>query len=187
MSDDMYGVVKGTYFCGMERTEELNDRISDRNIPSASLEPQFSMRPVSTKYSIMPIVNPSPPVSVPIKSEPVYNTANVFNPGTAQAPWSGFASQINEESKLRNQFFALQKCEQSEFVPSSNSDLYNSNVPVPVPVPVSGSASAPAENCVQQPFPGLFQEQTFGNFNPNTCSVGKNFFDNCTRQQLKQT
>ena len=179
MSNDMYGVVKGTYFCGMERTEELNDRISDRNIPSASLEPQFSMRPVSTKYSIMPIVNPSPSVSTPIKSEPVYNTANVFNPGTAQAPWSGFASQINEESKLRNQFFALQRCEQSEFVPSSNSDLYNSNVPVP--------NSASAETCVQQPFPDLFQEQTFGSFNPNTCSVGKNFFDNCTRQQLKQT
>ena len=176
----MYGVVKGTYFCGMERTEELNDRISDRNIPSASLEPQFSMRPVSTKYSIMPIVNPSPSVSTPIKSEPVYNTANVFNPGTAQAPWSGFASQINEESKLRNQFFALQKCEQANYVPSTNSDMYK--------VKVSGRKEKEIFSSLvesgSKALGSIYVDPHLAPFNPNTFNMGKKLFNNHTRQQV---
>ena len=38
---------------------------------------------------------------------------------------------------------------------------------------------------IQQPFPDLFTEQAFNNFNPNSCNIGGNVFSNCTRQQLK--
>ena len=53
---------------------------------------------------------------MPIKCEPIFNPANTFNPGTANAPWSGFSTNINTESQLRNQFFALQRNDQAEYI-----------------------------------------------------------------------
>ena len=101
---------------------------------------------------------------------PTYNIQQTFNPGTASAPWGGYSSHVNDESRLRNQFFAIQKCEKSEYVPPSTSDLYNYKI-----------NSQP----VHQPFPKLFEEQQFNKFNPNVCNLGKNLFDNSTRVQLK--
>ena len=166
----LYGVIDGVYYCGNERTEELSRRMAERNIPSAPLQPQFGIRPVSTKYEMMPIFDRRAKATVPIKRQPTFNPEVTFNPGSANAPWSGFASNIHKESQLRNQFFALQKCEQSNYVPSSTSDMYN--------VHVSGRQE-------QQPFPNLFSEPELAPFNPNECNIGGNLFDNCTRQQLK--
>ena len=53
----MFGVVNQLYICNQQRSRELNDRITIRNVPSAPLQPQYSMRPVLTKYSIMPILD----------------------------------------------------------------------------------------------------------------------------------
>ena len=106
-SGKMYGVVNGVYQCQQERTSELDDRIYDRLWPSAPLQPQYSTRPVSTKYALMPIVDQRVKPKVALGNYPIYNTTHVFNPGTAQAPWSGFSTNINTESRLRNQFFAL--------------------------------------------------------------------------------
>jgi hypothetical protein len=137
------------------------------------LQPYLSVRPVMTKYSIMPIVDPRAPIKTPLVQQPVYNTNEVFNPGNAQAPWSGFATNINTESELRNQIYALQSCSQSVYVPSSNSDLYKFNFK-------NNSSN------VQQPFPGLFQNEHFNSFNPNPENIGQGLFQNCTRQQLKE-
>ena len=169
----MYGVVDGVYYCNQERTEELSRRMAARNIPSSPLQPQFDFRPVSTKYDMMGIIDRRPKSSVALHAYPEYNIAKTFNPGTAVAPWSGFASEVDDESRLRNEFFALQKCEQSEYVPSTKSDLYNTTVDAGIQEP--------------QPFPDLFREQDFEPFNPNTCNTGRMFFDNCTRQQIKDT
>ena len=170
----MYGVVDGVYVCNSERANELNNRISQRNIPSQALEPAFSLRPVSTKYAIMPIVDQRAPANMPLLKYPKYNLEKVFNPGNAQAPWNGFASQINTESALRNQFFALQKADQAYFIPSSNSSLYTSNM-AQLPDP-PGHA-------------GLFKEENFNYFNPNPQIeiVGNNVFNNNTRVQIKNT
>jgi len=165
----MYGVINGAYYCNMERDMELSNRIAERNVPSRPLQPSFSIRPVSTKYALLPIFDRRAKPTVAIEQEPVYNVKTVFNPGTAQAPWSGFASNINDESSLRGQFFALQNCEQSEYVPSSNSDMYM--------VEAVGRQE-------QQQFPGLFQEEQFAPFNPNTCNLGHDLFHNSTRVQL---
>ena len=167
----MQGVVDGVFICQQERTEQLNQRISRRNIPSGPLQPQYSMRPVSTKYALMPIVDQRVKPTVPLKSYSVYNTKQTFNPGNAQAPWSGFSMNVNTESKLRNQFFALQKCEQAEFVPDSRSSLYNPYV----------------TNLTQhqQPFPQLFEPPDFEPFNPNTLDLGGNLLNNHTRIQLQ--
>jgi hypothetical protein len=154
--------------------KSINDRIYDRNIPSQMLQPYLSVRPVLTKYSMMPIVDPRAlqDMTVPLVKQPVYNQHNVFNPGTG-APWSGYASNVNTESDLRNQIFALQKCSQSVYVPSSNSDLYNFTF-------------TNKSTVVNQPFPDLFKNQVFNSYNPNTEGIANGIFQNCTRQQLKE-
>jgi len=172
MSDKMYGVVEGLYYTNLERTEELSKRMYNRNIPSSTLQPQFSMRAVATKYDLMPVLDRHAPSSVPIKTEPTYNIGKVFNPGTAQAPWSGFAANVNNESQLRNQFFALQKSAQATYIPPSTSDMYQNEV-------YGGSIQQ------QQPFPYLFTAPDLDAFNPNTYGIASNTFSNHTRQQLK--
>jgi len=169
-NEKMHGVVTGYFRCNEERDEELNNRISDRNIPSTTLQPQYSIRPVATKYGYMPILDQYKKVDTPLKSYTQYSTSQVFNPGNSKAPWSGFSNNVNVESTLRNQFFALQKCEQSEFVPSSNSDLYKTTVDF---------------KPVEQSHPLLFDKPEFTPFNPNTLNLGNNLFNNHTRYDIK--
>ena len=166
----MNGVINGVYYCNNERVDELNERIASRNIPSQKLQTQFDVRPVSTKYAMMPILDRRAVPTVHIEKMPNYNLETTFNPGTAQSPWSGFASNVNKESQLRNQFFALQKADQAAYIPPTTSDMYK--------VEVTGRP-------VNQPFPDLFTTQTFSPFNPNTCNLGGNLFNNCIRQQIK--
>ena len=160
--------------CASQITNSINKRISDRNIPSSILQPYLSVRPVMTKYSIMPIVDPRKPIQVPMEQLPTFSPHTTFNPGNTQSPWSGFASSINTESDLRNQIFALQKCSQSVYVPESSSDLYH----VSFQPEKSGNQ--------YQPFPGLFQNESFSSFNPNpySASVGNELFNNNTRVQI---
>ena len=174
MTDKLYGVIDGVYFCGDDHVQELNERISARNVPSSSIRPaQIHTRAVSTKYAVMPILDQRQKATVPLNKYPTFNGKTTFTPGVERnGPWSGFATNVNVESSLRNQFFALQKCEQSAYVPSSNSDMYN--------VTVSGRN-------VEQPFPELFTTPQMEPFNPNTCNIGNRIFDNCTRQQVKNT
>ena len=163
------GVIKGGYICNIERTQELSDRMYQRNVPPHQLRPQFSMRPVPTKYATMPILDQRPIPKVPINNVPNYEVSKQFNPGNTTSPWDGFARNVNEESRLKNMFFGLQNCEQSIYVPSSKSDLYNER-------PVQ---TKPVEN----PFPYLSQREQFDSFNPNTCNIGNNVFNNFTRVQ----
>ena len=159
---------------GSYRTEELNERVSNRNIPSGPLQPQFDIRPLSTKYSMMPIFDRRPIPTVSINVLPAYNISNTFNPGNAQAaaPWAGFANNINDESRLRNQFFALQRgAAQSCYIPSKYSDMYEVNV--------IGNEQ------VTQPYPGLFEKCSFDSFNPCPKDNGISLFENHTRYQVK--
>lgn len=168
----MYGVVDGMYYTHLDRTEELSKRMYNRNIPSGSLQAQFSIRPVSSKYDLLPIFDRRPPATVTIKPAPTYNVQNIFNPGTAQAPWSGFSANINDESQLRNQFFALQNAGHSTYIPPTTSDMYQTNV-------YAGSTIQ------EQPFPFLFSTPALEPFNPNTHDIARSNFSNHTRQQIK--
>jgi hypothetical protein len=152
--------------------QETNTRIYNRNIPSQTLQPYIDVRPVMTKYSYFPIVDPRKQTTVPLINTPTYNVHTVFNPGNSQSPWNGFASNINTESELRNQIFALQKCSQSVYVPSSKSDLYNYKF-----------------KTEKQPNPHelLFEKDSFSSFNPNPNDniIGVNMFNNSTRSQVR--
>ena len=154
-----------------EIQDSINNRICDRNRPSKPLQPYLDVRPVMTKYSILPIVDPRAKINVPMEQQPVYSPEKVFNPGSSQGPWSGYASAINTESELRNQIYALQSCPQATYVPSSKSDLYEYNL-------YNGSTNIGE-------FQGLFKEEKFEKFNPNTENIANELFNNYTRQDIR--
>ncbi len=161
--------------CVADIHNTTNMRIYDRNIPSQMLQQYVSVRPVMTKYSYLPIVDPRKELNVKMEQMPTFNPHTIFNPGNTQSPWSGFASNINKESELRNQIFALQKCSQSVYVPNSNSDLYKWDF------------KPDSSNLLTQPHELLFSKFNFNDFNPNpnTNVVGTNMFLNPTRAQMR--
>jgi hypothetical protein len=148
----------------------MNTRTYVRNIPSQPLQPYLEARPVLTKYSIMPIVDPRREIKTPLNQQATYNPSQIFNPGLG--PWSGFASNINKESDLRRQIFATQECSQATYVPESTSSLYN----------VHWNSRQ-----VTQPFPDLFKKEEWGptELNADPKVMGVSLFNNPTRQQLK--
>jgi hypothetical protein len=155
--------------------QQTNTRIYDRNIPSQMLQPYLDVRPEMTKYSHLPIVDPRKELDVRLKQMPTYNSNAVFNPGNTKSPWSGFSSNVNLESELRNQVFALQKCDQAVYVPSSNSDLYKHSF-------------TPTKSAQPQTHSLLFEKNSFCDFDPNPDSriVGSGIFYNSTRTQVKE-
>jgi len=154
-----------------------NERIYQRNIPSAPLQPYMNVRPLNSKYTKLPIVEPRQlKYSVPLEHYPVYSPAKVFNPGDATAPFGGYAAAVNIESELKGQIYALQKCSQATYVPKSNSDLYENSY-------VSQSTWIPAG---ADRHDLLFKTENFDKFNPNMYSavVGIQPWGNATRAQM---
>jgi len=150
---------------------QTNHRIYNRNIPSQPLQAYLNIRPVMTKYSILPIVDPRVSISVPMTTLPTYSPEKIFNPGNTISPWSGFASNVNIESQLRNQIYPLNKCNDDVYVPNSNSDLYN--------------LSFNTNSNVKQEFEGLFHKEIFNKFNPNPSNLSQCPFNNSTRVAIK--
>lgn len=154
--------------------DENNSRIYNRNLPTFTLEPYLSFIPIATKYNKIENHNKKREYDLNvnnIENRASYNQHMMFNPGS-KAPWKGYSENINDESILRNQLYALQKCNQSEYVPSSNSDLYKYNLSV---------------TQVKQTHPLLFKNEEFEKFNPNqnTNTVGNSLFMNYTRNQIR--
>lgn len=164
--------INGFYRCNEYRVEELNSRIFERNIPSSSLQMTFSPRPEKTRQVLFPTLNcHHSAIEQPIFIQPTFNPETTFNPGTS-APYSGFASQIDTESQLKDIFMPSQKwCAQTEYVPNSNSDLYKSRIKKTKNIPSKHSL--------------LFKTPQFNSFNPNPCGLGKQLLYNHTRQQVK--
>lgn len=150
---------------------KMNQEQYERNIPSAPLQPYLDVRPVSTKYSLLPIVDPRKKVNVPMAVQPTFHPDVTFNPGNAGAPWSGYASAVNVESELKNQVFALQHCDRSAYVPSSSSDLYQ------VRMPISGT--------IHQPHNLLFKQEKFNYCDPTPDYINNSMFYNSTRCDLR--
>ena len=159
------------------RQDLMNTRIQSRHFPDHALEPNFSARPVSTKYNwfAASAKNSVPEPKVRIQPQLEHIVEYNFNPATRNGPFKTYARNIDTETILRNQTMALQKGSQHVYVPSSNSDLYNVSV-----------VSRPSE----QPYPHLFQTPTFTHsVHPNLtnagASIGKDRFHNNTRVQLR--
>lgn len=170
-NDKLYGIVNGVYYCNMDKQNEINEKIYERNIPSLPLQPQYGIRPIGTKFNTLPIISSHKKTNISCNNYSEFNINNTFNPGNSTAPWSGFSSNINVESTLRNQFFGIQKCLQKEYIPSSQSELYHSKIPL------------------NQRYIGpnnlLFEELEFNGFDPEPSNMEKQFYHNHTRQQVK--
>jgi hypothetical protein len=177
-NNKILGVPEGVYYGQNERVDELNARINTRHFPDSPLEPNFDPRSIPTKYSVFPIINRRKPINEPVIPYLDYNQKINFNPGTHRAPPSGFLNNIDTETILRNQTFALQRGgEQGIYVPSSQSDLYKVTVPL-------GSNNEP------QPHPDLFNKPQFNQtLHPNVQGnkIGSNKLFNHTRTQLRGT
>ena len=171
-NQEILGVPKYALYGQEDRVEELNKRIGSKNNIEKKLEPNFDLRPTSTKYDHFPVLDKQP---TPKKQDyETYKLSNQFYNGNARAPPSGYFSNIDLESNLRNQHFALQKgASQSVYVPTSESDMYKVKVPY-----------IPSE----QPHPTLFTQQKFSaelHENLQNNKIGVDTFHNHTRTQLR--
>ena len=160
----MEGVIKpdGYYLCQQDRTSELNERIFSRTQSNRVPNVYFSPRPVSTKYSIMPISDPEVESTVRIELRQPYNTTSSYLTGASvnggaggKGPWDGFAHNVNDESVLQNRFVALTKCQQGVYIPNEKSDLYegknlvvNNNAPKHGLLFEGGSLKTKNYNCL---------------------------------------
>ena len=169
LTDDLYNVTLHNF----EAHNSMNNSLANRNFPSNNLGMNFSFRPENTKYTLMPTYNHSIESSVPINTSEIYDVSSTFFPGTRKPHFYGFATNVDKESTLRNQFFALQKGDRSRYIPDSTSDLYENNI-------------ENLANNVDLTNTLLFEETKFADFNPNLSnSIGHELFYNSTRVQLK--
>ena len=153
------------------RTENINNLIYDRYRPSIILPPKFDIRPVSTKYSYMPIFDRR---GIPTVSLSMNDLQNTLVPGvSSHGPWDGFASHINTESQLRSQYYKLQRGYNC-FIPSSNSELYNYNIQPTIP------------SQIVQPHQLLFENiEPISDNTPIKHTSGM-FFNTSTRYEFKE-
>ena len=106
-------------------TNQINNSILERTLAYGNLDVLLSPRSEPTKY-VFPCNVINPPCQKKVLH---YHNTETFNPGTSGA-WSGYATNVHTECLLRNQLYALQKFPQANYVPNSNSELYNSNIPL---------------------------------------------------------
>lgn len=174
----MYGVAKGVRICNTERLTELNSRIYDRNLPSNTLQSNFDPRPVKTRQVLFPAIDCHAPSSTPIEIQQTYDQEQNFNPGSS-APYSGWATNIDDESKVKALFRTTQKwAPQNSYIPGTQSDMFVQNKNV-------GKTSFEQTKRTLGSHELLFKKENLGNFNPNKCNLGMDRFNNHTRQQTK--
>ena len=182
-SHDMYKISNGISYKNVERLEELNERIHDRIVPerNVKLHTNFDVRSVPTRncflFPILDLKTSSKIVNQDVNQGDQYNIEENFAPIQTKGPFINFVRNVDKESHLRNQIYALQHgAEQSVYVPSSKSDLYNTSVPL-------------SSKYVEQPFTGLFERNsnfvtTQSDFVDNL-SIGRDTFNNNTKVQLR--
>ena len=149
-----------------------NERIYDRFQPSSPLRPYYQPRAEQTRYTKFATHTEPVVSSVPLLVPPTYSPSKVFYPANREAPWDGFAKNIDIESDMRNQFYGIQQCGQATYVPNSGSDLYTLK-----------SFTLPDHPNVQK-HPFLFEKPEHALFNPNVNNTSNATFNNSTRHDM---
>jgi hypothetical protein len=159
----------------LERLQEIDQRISSRFVPDRPLPPNFDPRPVMTKYTLFPMVDNRMPATIPI--QPNYyapSPSNFVPPVMRLGPVAGFQRNVDVETDLRNQVYALQKnVDATAYVPASTSDLYRVT-----PVHGVGTGENPQHGL-------LFQQFAFASMPPVDPRIGRELLHNSTRAQLR--
>jgi len=168
-SADLPPIPAGIYYGQNEDLDAINRAIFHRNISEFPLRPNLDARSSSTRQVLYPTTD----IRASYKGQYMdYSTKSGFAPIQSMGPISGF--NVNDETRLRNQYFALQHgAEQSYYVPSAQSDMYKVHVP---------SESNP----YAQPFPDLFVQSQYTTAPPPFMNkIGTSVFNNCTQTQLR--
>tara|TARA_Y100000816_G_C26100250_1_gene582907 strand:- start:678 stop:1166 length:489 start_codon:yes stop_codon:yes gene_type:complete len=161
----------------MDRVDELNMRINERNSTNTLLEPVYDPRPSGTRGGMMPIISTKREAEESFFGYNDYNPNTMYSNATKKLPFKGFADRINDESELRNQIFALQRSEKGTYVPQSHGDLYMVNIP----------HTQLSQEDSKHLYEGLFEEQNFNKFDPGAKFDTKLVFNNNTNQAVKNT
>lgn len=175
VNQSMNGIPNGILYGQNARVDELNTRISSRFDCDVPLQPNFSVRPVPTKYARFPMIDRITLPKVGIIDRGSFTIESQFAPTQSRGPVDGFFSQVDSESSLRNQFFALQRAPQAEYIPRSDSDLYRVKMAAPSVIET-------------QPHPALFDKYRMDVLAPvrnDDPKVGYKTFFNDTRVQLR--
>jgi hypothetical protein len=175
--------------CTDQLVNEINERILARTMTSGNIEVLISPRPQSTLYT-RPLNNsipPGPPCKPRVlkyNSDPKKN----FLPCTKGGSWSQYNQNIDKESILRNQIYALQNAPQAKYVPNSTSDLYNSTIPKSQTSTAQGLyPNLPTSNAEYNIWglqPTLNREAGYQFLQPPV-NLGNKLFNNDTRQEIK--
>jgi hypothetical protein len=111
----------------------INKRILERTMQFENIEALISPRPQSTLCT-MPLQNIIPHESckaIILNYENNYNfnstTNSNANTCNINGKWCRYVNNIDTESILKNQVYALQHAPHTKYVPDSCSDLYKSN------------------------------------------------------------
>jgi hypothetical protein len=160
------------YFCQMNRTTELSNKLFNRNIPSHQFGPNYFGRPVDTYATLFPMLDGHLPTSVNHGKFPVFDQQKMFNP-CQSSPYNAFAKNIDIETTLRNTIHPLQKAPQSKYIPDTKSDLFHNQY------------LTQTEKKYNMKNNLLFQKQNFSPFNPNRCNIGHKLFNNHISFQTK--
>lgn len=146
-----YGVVHGCSFGQNERVDEINQRMYDRNLPTAVsndiskiFSPKPSLYPVSTKYKVFPIHDDRKMPKKKYGKGPWYgdyvdNENDLFNRNYRYGADNNIENVMNEIGGRARQ--------DTSYIPSINSSLYKVEVPL--------------STMDKQPFPLLFQQFTY--------------------------
>ena len=132
------------------RTDELNARLSSRIYPDMVIPQSISPRPDETRQTVLgksvdPRVPQTPIIGHPFEASSIHD--NFICGDRGEPNW--FLANVDTETILRNQTFALQKgCVQSTYIPASDSELYRPTVPT-IGTPMV------------QPHPHLFEKTRF--------------------------
>jgi len=175
--------------CTDRLVNEINDRILARTMATGNIEVLISPRPQPTLYT-RPLHNSIPPGPACKPRILTYNSdpKKYFLPCTKGGTWSQYNQNINTESILRNQVYALQNAPQATYVPNSTSDLYNSTVPKTNTSTAQGLyPNLPTSNTEYNIWglqPTLNRESGYP-FLPPPVNLGNKLFNNDTRQEIK--
>lgn len=167
----MEGVIDGLYYCNQNRTQELSDRMFQRNVPEQYMQMYFSPRSVETRQVHMPILDCHKKNRTPCRVLPIYDVNDMYAPSDS-LPFNGFQNNVDIESKLKNIIFPIQKAAQSKFIPNENSDLYKNRYLI-------------NNSKTRNPHPLLNKEEKLPNFNPNHHNIANNTFNNNTRVEIR--
>lgn len=158
--------------CNINRTHDLSRRMNSRRYPSDPLPVGFNPVPSRTRMVQFPLLDCRKKATVEIENRGIFCEKRTFAPGNL-APFNGYMKKVDDESRLRNIIFPMQKGLHSKFIPGLTSDLYINEYLV------KGREE-------QNPYGLLFHKETFNPVIPcNTNDIGFETFHNHTRQQTK--